>query len=72
MNNRKLQIDTKKMLGFRLLKESTKTTSNQIIGSKVGGKARKPISSLIGAKTGAKPAKPVSSIIGSKVGTKPV
>jgi len=70
MHNRKLKIDTKKMLGFRLLNESTKTTSNQSVGNKIGNKTVKPISSMIGAKTGAKPTKPVSLIIGSKVGTK--
>lgn len=54
MNNRKLQIDTKKMLGFRLAKESIKTTANQLIGSKIGNKTAKPISSIIGSKVGTK------------------
>ena len=54
MNNRKLEVDIKEMLGFRLMRKPNKTTANQLIGSKIGGKNRKPISSIIGSKVGTK------------------
>lgn len=54
MNNRKLEVDTKEMLGFRLIKKSRKTTGNQLIGSKIGGKGLGPVRSIIGSKIGVK------------------
>lgn len=78
MKKQSLKLDTSKMLGFRLLKtQDNKSTQNQSLNSKIGGKVgEKP--AMIGGKVGVKPEvigskvgmKP--GIIGSKVGTKPV
>lgn len=70
MSNRKLKVDTREMLGFRLLTEAPKLASNQQTGSKVGAKPAKKIDSMIGAKTGEKAKKLVSFKIGSKIGGK--
>ena len=70
MQTSKVKINTKHMLGFRLINKKT-TTEPSLIGSKIGGKVgtkTKPI--LIGSKIGEKPAG--IALIGSKIGDKAV
>jgi len=66
MKNSKLKIDTRNMLGFRLIndKEIQGSKEANLIGSKVGTKP-----TIIGSKVGAKPVG--IGLIGSKIGEKP-
>ena len=69
MQTPKVKINTKQMLGFRLINsnKSKVTTEPTLIGSKIGGKVgAKP--AVIGSKIGDKPG---IGLIGSKIGEKP-
>ena len=74
MQTSKVKINTKQMLGFRLInnQKSKATTEPTLIGSKIGGKVgtkTKP-TLIIGSKIGEKPQG--IGLIGSKIGNKEV
>jgi len=54
MDNKKIKVDTTKMLGFRLMQEPKSKAAKNLTGSKVGAKPQKPMHAMIGAKVGAK------------------
>ena len=67
MNDKRLKLNTREMLGFRLINETVKVTTKQTnLGSKIGDK------NTIGSKIGGKPDDKavIASKIGAKVGTK--
>ena len=71
MQTSKVKINTKQMLGFRLINnhKSKATTEPTLIGSKIGGKVgTKTKPAVIGSKIGDKAG---IGLIGSKIGEKP-
>ncbi|MCK5663019.1 MAG: hypothetical protein KAI17_06005 [Thiotrichaceae bacterium] len=67
MNDKRLKLNTREMLGFRLINETVEVTTKQTnLGSKIGDK--NTIGSKIGGKIGVKPGD--KAVIASKMGAK--